>query len=145
MQQKYELGTRLTYFWHQNEKKISLSFIVVFESLRCWHTCLSFLLSNFTSQIKLIQSVVGSVASHRVPRPPLPWSRVSGSHVPRSQVARPRVTVLEYQGHKSHGPRVPGRRVSGLTVLCLRSQDPGLRVSDPDFRLCLLCKVIKIT
>ena len=27
MQEKYELGTRLTYFWHKNGKKTSLNFI----------------------------------------------------------------------------------------------------------------------
>ena len=54
MQQKYEFGTRLTYFWHKNEKKISLNFILIFKPLRFWHTCRSSL-SKFPSQIKLIQ------------------------------------------------------------------------------------------
>ena len=45
MQQKYELGTKLTYFWHKNEKKTSLKFIFVFEPLRFRHT-LSFYCQN---------------------------------------------------------------------------------------------------
>ena len=53
---KYELGTRLTYFWHKNEKKISLNFIFLFELLSFRHTYTSFLLSKLASQIKLIQS-----------------------------------------------------------------------------------------
>ena len=94
MQQKYEL--RLTYFWHKNEKKISLNLIFVFEPLRFWQTCPSFLLSKFVSQTNLIQSMVGSVASLRVLRshfqgpgcqglvsqgPWVPWSWVSGFQV----------------------------------------------------------------
>ena len=58
MQQRYELRTMLTYFWHKTEKKISLNFIFVFELLRFWHTCHA--LSKFALQIKLIQSVVGA-------------------------------------------------------------------------------------
>ena len=105
MQQKYELGTRLTYFWHKNEKKISLNFIFVFEPLRFRHTCPSFLLSKFASQIKLIQSVVGSVAS----------LRILGSHFQGPG----------WQSLVSRGPRVPS----------LGSHGPGSQVSGPDFRL----------
>ena len=96
MQQKYELGTRLTYFWHKNEKKISLNFIFVFEPLRFRHTCPSFLLSKFASQIKLIKSP-GSVASHRFPDVRIPYPRVP---VPESQ-------GLGSQGSRSQGPRIP--------------------------------------
>ena len=49
-QQKSDLGTSLTYFWHKNERKISLNFIFVFEHLRFWHTRSSFLLSKFASR-----------------------------------------------------------------------------------------------
>ena len=100
MQQKYELGTRLTYFWHKNEKKISLNFIFVFEPLRFRHTCPSFLLSKFASQIKLIKSP-GSVASQRFPDVRIPY---------------PRVPVPESQGLGSQGPRIPG---PGSQVLIL--------------------------
>ena len=54
MQQKYEFGTSLTYFWHKNERKISLNFIFVIESLRFRQTCHA--LSKFALEIKLIQS-----------------------------------------------------------------------------------------
>ena len=54
MQQK--LGTRFSYDTH----KISQNFIFVFvEHLHFQQTSLSFLLSKFASQIKLILSVVG--------------------------------------------------------------------------------------
>ena len=115
MQQKYELGTRLTYFWHKNEKKISLNFIFAFEPLRFRHACHSFLLSKYASQIKLIPSVVRSVASLRVI-----WSNFQGPGC---------------QGPVSQGPRVPGSRApeswlqglgsQGPTVLGLRSRVSG--------------------
>ena len=112
MQRKYELGTRLTYFWHKNEKKISLNSIFVFESLRFRHTYPSFLLSKLPSQIKLIQSVVGVCCQSQCPRVPLPGS----------------------QGCKSQGPESQFRsRVSGSQGSV--SQVSGSRVSDPDFRL----------
>ena len=89
MQQKYELGTRLTYFWPENDKKIFLNFIFVFEPARFW-------------QIKLIQSVVGLVAS----------LKVLGSHFQDPGC----------QGFIFQGPRVPESQVLDLMV-------PGFRVS----------------
>ena len=108
------LRTRLTYFWYKNEKKISLNFIFVFELLRFWHTCSSFL-SKFASQIKLIQSVMGSVAS----------LRVLGSYF----------RGPECQGLVSQGPRVPGPGLMVPGSWVSESQGPGCRVSSPDFRL----------
>ena len=111
MQQKYELGSRLTFFRNKNEKKISLNFIFVFEPLSFLHTYPSFLLSKFVSQIKLIQSVVGVSCSSQGLRLPFPGSWVSGPHVP--------------------GWQVPSPWVSGFG-----SRGPGSRVSGPDFRIC---------
>ena len=98
MQERYDLGTRLIYFWNKNEKKISLSFIFVFEFLRFWHTCPTFLLSKFASQIKLMNSVVGQLLDSgsqgpRIPSPtvPGPGSQCLGSQVPGSQVL-----ILDY-------------------------------------------------
>ena len=114
MQQKYEVGTRLTYFWHKNEIKISLNFIFVFEPLLFQHTYLSFLLSKLASQINLIQSVVGFSCYSQGLRVPL-----LGSHVPGSQVPRPKVPV---QSHRVPSLRVSGRRVPGLRIPA--SQNP---------------------
>ena len=88
MQRKYELGTSLTYFLHRNEKKISLNV----KSQRFRHTCPSFLLSKFASQIKLIQSVVASL-------------KVPGSH---SRIPSPRFLTLASQSSRSQDSRVPG-------------------------------------
>ena len=114
MQRKYELGTSLTYFLHRNEKKISLNV----KSQRFRHTCPSFLLSKFASQIKLIQSVVASL-------------KVPGSH---SRIPSPRFLTLASQSSRSQDSRVPGRGPQGLGN---RVPGPGSHVSDPDFRLCL--------
>ena len=107
MQQKYELGARLTYFLHKNEKKIYLIFIFVFEPLHLWHACRGFFLPKFASQIKLIHSVVGSVAS----------LKVLGSHF----------QVTGCQANVSQGPRVPGPGFHSPRVP--RSRVPGSRVS----------------
>ena len=116
MQQKYELGTRLTYLWYKNEKKISLNFILVFEPLRFWHTCRSFLLSKFASQIKLIQSLVGSVTSNRVL-----GSHLQGFGCQRLVSQGPRVPGPGYRGPRSLDPRSVGLRVPapGSQVLIL--------------------------
>ena len=108
MQQKYELGTTLTYFWHKNESKISLNFIFVFKPLSFRHKCPRSLLSKFASQIKLIQSVVWVSCKSDGHSVPFPGSQVSGSHVPGSQVPR-----SQFQGHISKGPRSqsPGSQV----------------------------------
>ena len=71
-----------------------------------------FLLSKFASQIRLIQSVVGSVASLRVPE-----SSVSGAHVSRSKGSRS-------QSLGSHGPRVPDPGSQSPSVPCLRVPSP---------------------
>ena len=121
MQQKYELGTRLTYFWHKNEKKISLNFIFVFEPLRFQLTCPSFLLSKFASQIKLIQSVlIRSVASHRSQGP---ITRVPGIRVLCPRVASPKAqgSSSKVLGYQVSGYRFPGFQVSGLRVPAFKS------------------------
>ena len=124
MQQKYELGTRLTYFWYKNEKKISLNFILVFEPLRFWHTCRSFLLSKFASQIKLIKSLVESVASNRV----------LGSHLQGFGCQR-----LVSQGPRVLGPRSLDPRSVGLRVLA-----PGSQVLILDYTLKYMLFQIKL-
>ena len=143
MQQKYELGTRFTYFWHKNEKKISLNFIFAFKPLRFRHACHSFLLSKYASQIKLIPSVVRSVASLRVI-----WSNFQGpgcqcpvSQGPRVPGSRgPRVLA---PGSRVSGSHSPGSQVSGLRIT--RSCVSGSWVSDPDFRLCLIRTHLALT
>ena len=111
-----------------------------------WLRCPTFLLSKFTSQLKLIQSVVRvrilgicvtssvfrvlhsgfwvSKYQFSIPRDLFPGSLVSGSHVPESQFES-----LGCQGPVFQGPRVPGSHLQ-------ESQDPdsqspgsqGLRV-----------------
>ena len=126
MQQKYELITRLTYFWHKNEKKISLNFIFVFKPLRFRHTCHP--LSEYASQIKLIQSVAGSVASHwtpgshyQVPGCQDPMSQGHKSQGPGSQFQSPRILSLRVPGSRVPEPQVSGSGVSGSRVPGLRS------------------------
>ena len=111
MQQKYKLGTRLTYFWHKTENEISLNFIFVFEPLRFRHACLSFLLSKFTSQIKLIQSVVGGQLLVSWSQSPI--SRVSGVRISCPRVASPKSQVPRVPGHRVPGSQVPGSQVLG--------------------------------
>ena len=154
MQQKYELETRLTNFWHKNEKKISLNFIFVFELLRFRHLCPNFLLSKFASQIKLIQSVVGvrcQTYGDRVPGPRFQGptfqgrkSQVLGSQVSGSQGSSSQSLGPWVPGPGSLGPRFwvlgfqsPGSWVSGSRVPSPSSRGPGSQVSGPDFRLCL--------
>ena len=111
-----------------------------------WLRCPTFLLSKFTSQLKLIQSVVRvrilgicvtssvfrvlhsgfwvSKYQFSIPRDLFPGSLVSGSHVPESQFES-----LGCQGPVFQDPRVPGSHLQ-------ESQDPdsqspgsqGLRV-----------------
>ena len=119
-----------------------------------WLRCPSFLLSKFSSQLKLIQSVVpvrilgicftssnsGSCSQDSgillsgfwqfaIPRYLFRGSWVSGSHVPESQFEGP-----GWQGRvsqdPSQNPRVTTPRVLGLRVLGSQvsgSQVPGLR------------------
>ena len=118
MQQKYNLGTKLTYIWHKNEKKISPNFIFVFQPLCFRHICHA--LSKFASQIKLIQYVVGVSCYSQGPRVPSPGSWMSRSHVPGSQFRSLRVPSLRIPGS-----RASGSQVSGSQVLGLRSQGSG--------------------
>ena len=106
---KKELGTRLTCFWHKNGKKISVNFIFVFEPLRFRHTCPSFLLSKFASQVKLIQSLGGGQLL------------VSGSQSPISRVPVIRVPCPRFASPKSQSPIswVPRSLVPGSQVLIL--------------------------
>ena len=143
MQQKYELGTKLTYFWHKNEKKISLNFIFAFETLRFRH--IYHALSKCASQIKLICGgghllVPGS--HYQRPGCQDPMSQVRRPQGPLSQFKSPRVP--ESQVSESQSPRVPGSEGPGSQSLGfqgprsqgIRSQGPRCRVSGPDFRLC---------
>ena len=104
-----------------------------------WLRCPTFLLSKFTSQLKLIQSVVRvrilgicvtssvfrvlhsgfwvSKYQFSIPRDLFPGSLVSGFHVPESQFES-----LGCQGPVFQGPRVPGSHLQ-------ESQDPDSRVS----------------
>ena len=137
MQQKYEVGTGLTYFWHKNEIKISLNFIFVFEPLLFQHTYLSFLLSKLASQINLIQSVVGFSCYSQGLRVPL-----LGSQVPCPRVTSPKAQgpSSESQGPKSQSLRSQGSGSQDPCIsesLGLRVLGPGSQVSGPDFRLCL--------
>ena len=61
---------------------------------------------------------------------------MSGSHVPGSQVPRPRISVTESQGPTSQGHRVPGPRVSSLRVS--GSWVSGLRVPGPGSQVLIL-------
>ena len=114
MQQKYELKTSLTYFWHKNEKKISQNFIFVFEPLPFRHTYPSFLLSKSASQVKFNTICGGGQLLVTVSQGPI--AGVPGARVPCTRVTSP----------KAKGPssRVPGSQVSGS------------QVSGPDVRLC---------
>ena len=119
------METRLIYFWHKNEKKISLKFILVFEPLRFRHTYPSFLLSKLASKLKLIQSVVRLSCYSQGPRVRLPRSQVSGSHVPASQVPKPRVPNLRAPGFQGVGfqsfsLRFPGPRSQVLILIYAR-------------------------
>ena len=114
------------YFWHKNEKKISLNLIFVFEPLRFRHTCHP--LSEFAWRIKLIQSVVGSVASHwtpgshyQVPGCQDPMSQGHKSQGSGSQFQSPRILSLRVPGSRVPEPQVSGSRVSGSRVPGLRS------------------------
>ena len=149
LQQKYELGTRLTYFWHKNEKKIFLNFIFLFQSLRFQHTYPSFLLSKLVSQIKLIQSVVGSVASPRVPGSHYQGTRCQGtmsqdhkSQDPGYQFQSPKVLSLSVPGYRVPESQVSGSQVSGSQGL--RFQVSVSRVLSPRFQVLILDYAIKI-
>ena len=120
IQQKYELGTRLTYFWHKNEKKISLNFIFVFKTLRFRHICL--LKICFTNKVNLWW---GSVASHRVP---LPGPQGPGCQDPMSQGCKSQGPGSQFQS-----PRVTSLRVSGPGSQSLGFQGPGSQVLILDF------------
>ena len=71
-----------------------------------------FLLSKLALQIRLVQSVVGSAGSLRVPE-----SSVSGAHVSRSKGSRS-------QSLGSHGPRVLDPGSQSPSVPCLRVPSP---------------------
>ena len=123
------MWTRLIYFWHKNEKKISsLKFIFVFEPLSFRLIYPSFLLSKLISKIKLIQSVVGVSCYYRVPgsdyqgpRCQGPMSQCHKSQGPWSQFQSPRVPNLKAPGSQGHGSqsfslRVPGPRSQVLIL-----------------------------
>ena len=111
MQQKYELGTRLSYFWQKNEKKISLNSIYIRAPTFSTQMPCPFKIC-FTNKVNAVfvggqLLVTGSQG---------PITRVSGVRIPCPRVASPKV-----HGPKSQSHRVPGLRVSGLRV-------PGLKL-----------------
>ena len=141
MQQKYELWTRLTYFWHKNEKKISLNFIFRIRNptFSTYMSQLFIVKICFTNEINIISGggqllvsesqgsisrvpsvrfFVGSLKlqgpSSRVPESQDPRIPGSGSRGPRSGVS----------GSLVPGIRVPGSDVSGSQGS--RSQCPGI-------------------
>ena len=124
-----------------------------------WLSCPSFLLSKFTSQLKLIQSVVLAgilgicVTSWilrilclrvTIPKSQGPISRGLGVRVPcptvpRSQASGSRVSESQGPGSQGPGLQVPESHGTGTQtpgVAGLRSQGPRSRVLGPDFRLC---------
>ena len=115
MQQKYELATRLTYFWHKNEKKVSLNLIFVFEP----HVFDTHVLA-FYNQNLLHKSQYN-----------LWWGSVASLMFPGSYFQGPGCQDPMSQSRKS---QVPGPESQGLGSRVL-----WCRVSGPDFRLCL-CK-----
>ena len=158
MQQKYELWTRLTYFWHKNEKKISLNFIFCIRNPTFSTYMSQFFIVKicFTNEINIIsgggqllvsesQGSISRVPSVRFfvrslklqgPSSRVPESQVPGSHVPGLGIPGPGFQglwsqVSEFLGLMYQGPRVPG-----LSVLEFRVS--GSWVSGPDFRLCFV-------
>ena len=131
MQQKYNLGTKLTYIWHKNEKKISPNFIFVFQPLCFRHICHA--LSKFASQIKLIQYVVGVSCYSQGPRVPSPgsWMSRSMSQGPSSGVSGSQVSGSQSLGPQGPRSQDPRSWVSGLRVPVHES-----RFSGPEFTLC---------
>ena len=107
MQQKYELGTGLSYFWHKNEKKISLNLIFCIPAPTFW-TLMSLLFIIkicFTNKINTICDG-GQLL-------------VSGSQYPISRVTSVRLPCPRTQGSEG-----PSRSVSVLGSQSPRSQDP---------------------
>ena len=155
MQQKYELWTRLTYFWHKNEKKISLNFIFCIRNptFSTYMSQLFIVKICFTNEINIISGggqllvsesqgsisrvpsvrfFVGSLKlqgpSSRVPESQVPGSQVSGSQVRGFRVSGPR-----YQSSWVWCIRVPGFQVS--VSWNSGSQGPGSRVLILDYAL----------
>ena len=125
------MGLGLKYFWHKNEKIISLNFISVFYLyVFDTHAPAFFIIKIcFTNKVNTICG--GGELLVTWFQGPITWSQVSGSHIPGLQVPRSRIPVPG-----SHVPKVPGPRVSDLRIPGLRSQGFGSWVSGPDFRLC---------
>ena len=120
MQQKYEMGTRLIYFWYKNESKISLNFLFCIRVPRfSTHMPSLFVIKLcFTS---IVKTICGGGQ----------WL-ISGSQVPGYQVVMSRVSGSQVSGFLVSCPRV---QVSGSQVLVPRISRS--QVLDPDFRLCL--------
>ena len=141
MQQKYELWTRLTYFWHKNERKISPNFIFCIRNptFSTYMSQLFIVKICFTNKINIISGggqllVSGSQGS--ISRVPSIRFFVVESQVARSQLQGPWVPSSRIPSSKSRGPRsgvsgsrvpdirVPGSDVSGSQGP--RSQCPGI-------------------
>ena len=157
MQEKYELGTRLTYFGYKNEKKISLNFILGIRNptfltympqLLIIKICFTnkinticvgghLLVSGFQGPISMAPSVRSTCPRNqglKVPsfKIPVPGPTVPSSWVSGSQVQDLRVRDPGYQGPRVPCIRVPGSQVSESWVSgswVSGSQVPGSRVS----------------
>ena len=132
MQQKYELQTWLTYFWYKNEKKVSINFIFVFESLRFHQTCLAFYFQKFLIITCGGGQLLFSGSQTPILRVPCPSVALSSCRVlsPGSQVSRSQALGPSFWGL---GSRVSRLRVLGRKVPCPRSEmlilDYGLSYS----------------
>ena len=111
-----------------------------------WLRCPSFLSSKFSSQLKLIQSIVRVMESVSQARFSGSCSQDSGSQSRNFQVPRtyfqvfgcqgPRVPEFRVPESRVWGSQDPGSRVLGLWVL--GSQVSGLRVPGPGSQVLIL-------
>ena len=143
MQQKYELWTRLTYFWHKNEKKISLNFIFRIRNptFSTYMSQLFIVKICFTNEINIISGggqLLVSESQGSISRVPSvrffvgslklqgPSSRVPESQVPGSQVPGLGIPGLGFQGLWSQVSEFLGLMYQGSRSQC--PGIPGLRV-----------------
>ena len=111
-----------------------------------WIRCPSFLLSKFTSKLKLIQSVVQVRILGICVKSSILRALLSGFWISELQFQCPRDLFPGSWVSASQSPNVSGSRVSGLSVpesWGLRSQSPRSLVSGPGIRLCPKLGVLK--
>ena len=116
-----------------------------------WIRCPSFLLSKFTSKLKLIQSVVQVRILGICVKSSILRALLSGFWISELQFQCPRELFPGSWVSPSQSPNVSGSRVSGLSVpesrgsgsWGPRSQSPRSLVSGPDIRLCPKLGVLK--